>query len=695
MKFHLKQPVFKNFPTLLLIAWLSLIFLGPPIAGAENNIQFLDKQIIRSLKFSVFEVVVPKIESKKIKYARELPFEKLRFKERNEKYHSIGTAFFINQKELLTAAHVLNLEYFSLLKDFHVRDSNGHTYKIGQIKKFSSIRDMVVFDLEHYPDDIIGLEISNEVEIGDTVFSVGNAQGEGISFRAGQVASFTSEPVYGKWKDIRFTSPASPGNSGGPLLDINGKIVGLIIKKNYSENYNVAVPMTEFSNLTDTADFHIRNISIGLNGSQNTYSMDWSEHFELPDAIQSVSNKAQHSLNAFYEKISSGVHKKYEADSFPKGERFRAYLRNQIHIKHFGVLKSDPNFNTWSLNSYSTKPIPISEDQKITTSKSDISTFHVIIEKPNSLTLEAFLESPKEVMDNLLKALPLTRDFDVEKVRMISLGEPEKTEIWEDKLGRRWISSLWYEHHSDRFAYTHCLAHPKGVICNVDIKQTWHLRTGYFRLIKEDLNEIAVGYEGKLSDWIEYMSLDKNYLPKAFQNSRIKLNDESLQIDLYDFSLALARDNINENSGLHFHFGYSNKKLLAEELLLFELFPTKGVDAHYRIQKFFTPSKFSSEKYRSTWDSISTRSGDYSGGVMKLYKHQAIRKVIPDGIKELKTVNDVKIKREIVIGCYYTLSEEDVLTKCENFIDGVSIKEPRSNKIVTMVTSGLEIPHPP
>ncbi|MFK5892693.1 MAG: hypothetical protein QM504_05690 [Pseudomonadota bacterium] len=51
-----------------------------------------------------------------MKYARELPFEKLSYKERNEKYHSIGTAFFINSKELMSAAHVFGLENFSLYK---------------------------------------------------------------------------------------------------------------------------------------------------------------------------------------------------------------------------------------------------------------------------------------------------------------------------------------------------------------------------------------------------------------------------------------------------------------------------------------------------------------------------------------------------------------------------------------------------
>ena len=666
---------FCNIRTFFSFLFLSVFLFCPITAGADNNIKFLDKKVIKSLRFSVYEIVVPKIESTKIQYARELPFHKLSFKEREEKYFSIGTAFFINDKELMTAAHVLNLEYFSLLKNFHIRDSDGRVYKIRQIKKFSSLRDMVVFDLENYPEKILTLDVSRKVEIGDTVFSVGNAQGEGISFRAGQVASFTPEPEHGKWKDIRFTSPASPGNSGGPLLDVEGKVVGLIIQKNSSENYNVAVPITEFENLKGAAEFYIRNISTNLSGSQNTYSMDWSEEIELPDHIQKISNKAQNSLNSFYEKVSSGVYKKFEDDYFPKGKRFRAYLRNQINIRQFGVLKSDPDFKIWRLSSYSKKSIPISEDQKITLSKSDISNFHVIVEKPNDLLLEEFLASPKRVMDNLLKALPLTRDIAVEKIRLVSLGNPEKTEIWEDKLGRRWLSSLWYLPHMDFFAYSHCLAYPKGVICNVDIKKTWRLSTGYLSLIKGNLNEVAVGYEGELYDWIEYLSLSNKYLPSAFKNSKIGLHDESLQMKLNDFTLDLKSNKISEKTSLHFHFGYSNKNLLEEELLLFELFPKKGVDAHYRIQKYFSPSLFSSDTYKSQWDEVSNRSGDYSGKLEVTNRHQAIRKVIPEGKEEIVSVDGDTIKREFVVGCYYKLSEEDALANCEKFTDGISFKE--------------------
>ena len=373
---------------------------------------------------------------------------------------------------------------------------------------------------------------------------------------------------------------------------------------------------------------------MSLNAEQNTYSGDWSEEIELPDNIQLISNRAQHSLNSFYENISSGVYEKYEDNYFPKGKRFRAYLRNQTNIRQFGVLKSDADFNIWTLNSYSKKSIPISEDQKITLSKSDLSTVHVIVEKPKNLSLEDFLSSPKQIMDNLLKGIHLTRTIGGEKIRLVSLGDPEKTELWEDKLGRRWISSLWYSSPRDRFTYSHCLAYPKGVICNVDIKEAWHLTTGYLRLVKEDLNEVAVGYEGELDDWREYLSLGEKYLPAAFKRYRISFRDDSLHIDLNDFKLDVKSDNITEKSSLHFHFGYSNKSLLEEELLLFEFFPQKGVDAHYRIHKFFSPSIFSSDEYKAQWDEITNRSGDFSGKAVINNRYQEIQKVLPEREEE-------------------------------------------------------------
>jgi len=54
---------------------------------------------------------------------------------------------------------------------------------------------------------MILLKIAQSKEIGDEVLTVGNAYGEGIALRGGQIASFTPENINGKWNFIRFSAP--------------------------------------------------------------------------------------------------------------------------------------------------------------------------------------------------------------------------------------------------------------------------------------------------------------------------------------------------------------------------------------------------------------------------------------------------------------------------------------------------------
>ncbi|MCW5201201.1 hypothetical protein VU07_05335, partial [Desulfobulbus sp. F4] len=114
------------------LSFLLTLAVAGTLLAAENNIKFLDKELIKKLSHSIYEVVTPKLDSKKIEYDRLLPFDKLDFKERNEKYYSVGTAFFINDKELMTAGHVFSPMYFSLQKNYFIRDIEGRVYPVGK-----------------------------------------------------------------------------------------------------------------------------------------------------------------------------------------------------------------------------------------------------------------------------------------------------------------------------------------------------------------------------------------------------------------------------------------------------------------------------------------------------------------------------------------------------------------------------------
>ncbi len=662
----------KMMKNIIYISCLTVLacFLGAGEVTA-NNIAFLDKTLIKELNSGIYEVVTPKLESDRITYARKLPFDQLDYAERNEKFYSIGTAFFINDRELMTAAHVLPLMYFSLFDRYFIRDSNGKTYQLNMIRKYSTIRDMAVFDLKQYPDTVIPLTLNGEVEIGDTVFSVGNAQGEGIAYRAGQVASFTPEREYGKWKDIRFTSPASPGNSGGPLLNLQGKVVGVIVKKNQSENYNIAVPIKEFYSLGDQAVFHLRNVRAGIYGVDDTLTRDWSFSAQLPATVPQLSSSAQESLNRHFVTLSEELDARVKDRGFPEGERFRDYLRKQSIVSGLAPLVPGKDFKKWNVNGWLGEKIPISADQNVYKTRGIFTDLQILAEKPKDMSLKDFLDSPRAVMDAILQAVSLFRQVGTEKVGLTSLGEPEKTEILQDKLGRQWISSLWNIPFDNTFVYSACLPYPKGALCLFDKKYNWSRKYGYFETIHKGYNEFAVGYQGKVQDWEEYFNLGNKYLPKVLRGCTIKGGKGRLDVSLPEFSIHFKNDGIHKDSAVHLHMGYSNTDLLAEDIIRFEIFPVQGGRANYLVQKYFEPGLYGQASYKVRWKDILRKTGDYSGKTINKGDRLVIRKPFDKTRQIVSAYDGTKIARIFTAGCTYDLSDQDEARDCANFTQSI------------------------
>lgn len=208
------------------------IFCGISLFAQE----VLKPKIVEKLQQNVFEVVVEKLQEDPLTYERELPLDRLPYHIRMDKYDSIGTAFLLTDGHFYTAAHVLNIPHTSLLTKYFIRSSDGAVYKIGNVIKFAGDRDFVVFDVEGFDKkNSKGLQIESNPKINSSVFAVGNAQGEGIVMRNGLLTSTTPENRNGAWQWLRFSAAASPGNSGGPLVTPQGKVIGIVAMKNSSE----------------------------------------------------------------------------------------------------------------------------------------------------------------------------------------------------------------------------------------------------------------------------------------------------------------------------------------------------------------------------------------------------------------------------------------------------------------------------
>jgi S1-C subfamily serine protease len=103
----------------------------------------------------------------------------------------------------------------------------------------------VVFTLAQSPGKDVALPLDRTPALNAVVYAVGNALGTGVVIRDGLYTSDTPEQQDGAWKWMRFSAAASPGNSGGPLLDKDGKVIGVVLMKSANENLNYALPIRE------------------------------------------------------------------------------------------------------------------------------------------------------------------------------------------------------------------------------------------------------------------------------------------------------------------------------------------------------------------------------------------------------------------------------------------------------------------
>ena len=176
----------------------------------------------------------------------------------------VGTAFAIGTNRFVSAAHVFDGFIGSNFALTGLRDSTGRVYEIDQILKYSMPQDFVVFSLKDAPN-IKPLEAERRPAVGQAVYAVGNALGQGVVVRDGLYTSDTPEEWQGRWKWVRFSAAASPGSSCGPPLDAKGRVIGVVRGASPNENLNYAVP-----------------ISLVLDGSETAAQFEAHGTFSLP-----------------------------------------------------------------------------------------------------------------------------------------------------------------------------------------------------------------------------------------------------------------------------------------------------------------------------------------------------------------------------------------------------------------------------
>lgn len=94
-------------------------------------------------------------------------------------------------------------------------------------------------DADSLPPPVV-LGVSDEVEVGESVIVIGNPIGLEHTMTDGMVSA---RRVYEGKKYIQMSAPVSPGNSGGPVFNEHGDVIGVTVAKLWGENLNLAIPI--------------------------------------------------------------------------------------------------------------------------------------------------------------------------------------------------------------------------------------------------------------------------------------------------------------------------------------------------------------------------------------------------------------------------------------------------------------------
>jgi S1-C subfamily serine protease len=140
---------------------------------------------------------------------------------------SLGAGVVVNaQGAVLTALHVV-----ADGGPIQVRFSDG-TQAAARVVSRQPDVDIAVLAVDRLPQIVVPAVMGGGARVGDAVFPVGNPLGLQGSLTAGVVSALDrtvtapgNRPLRGL---IQFDAAVNPGNSGGPLLDRDGNVVGIV-----------------------------------------------------------------------------------------------------------------------------------------------------------------------------------------------------------------------------------------------------------------------------------------------------------------------------------------------------------------------------------------------------------------------------------------------------------------------------------
>lgn len=538
---------------------------------------------------AIVEVILPKVPARNTVLERPAIPTNIPVNVRRDRFVSIGTAFFVSPKTLVSAAHVFAPFSHELRSIFYVRTITGKIYKVNTISKYSNYQDLVEFNLESYPAIIQPLRLSTEARIGDRVCAVGNALGEGIAVRCGgEIASFTNEPIAGTWRNIRFSTPVSPGNSGGPLLNQRAEVVGVVIQKSRSENLNVATPIGEYLRMrSGIARVYMPNYRIQEeSGEISLATLDL--RVTLPMRASELFKNFRSRYDQFVTQLFKQHRQRHKETLLPRNPEFRAYLTDQAYSEMpiARLVKKPGNYGGYGIVTGRISELNVDRDRKALIQDFGDQIFYTL-KRPKNVELASYFLDAKRVQDDLLQALDYRVNIYGDNIRVLSFGKPLKKRLYRDRYGRSWLVAEFLSSYENAMRRLYCTPNVDSVSCVGDAQHYQQTVDDIF--FRETLHNYLITYAGKLEAWKKFVKMEKKWLPESVAKLEWKQDKEDLSIR--NPFVSFDRSKVDHQDILRLATGFDPEKPTRLAVRQIEFFPRDRSGLQFRRMALSKPSK--------------------------------------------------------------------------------------------------------
>jgi tetratricopeptide (TPR) repeat protein len=149
-----------------------------------------------------------------------------------------GTGFFIRPGEVVTNVHVIK---GAQRVEIHTLEGKGRTYPVAGALAIDEEADLALLSVNLPEDKSRPLPLATALpEEGEPIFLIGNPLRLEGSISNGIVSAIREVPALGRI--IQITAPVSHGNSGSPLLNMRGQVIGIVtVKVTNGQNINLAL----------------------------------------------------------------------------------------------------------------------------------------------------------------------------------------------------------------------------------------------------------------------------------------------------------------------------------------------------------------------------------------------------------------------------------------------------------------------